>query len=67
MSRCWMFTKLTGRDREKICRLYQQEKLSEKIIGMRFNMTEAGVRRVLREEHVTIRNGNCKSEQGNTA
>jgi hypothetical protein len=52
---------LTANERDKICRLYMQEKLSEKIIGIRFNLTQAGVRRVLRETGIPIRNGNCKT------
>lgn len=67
MSRCWIFTNLTDRDREKICRLYQEERLSEKTIGIRFSLTEAGVRRVLREGNITIRNGNSKVPEGNGA
>jgi len=57
MSRCWTFKYLTPGERGKICRLYCEERLSMKNIGIRFSLTEAGVRRVLREEHVAIRNG----------
>jgi IS30 family transposase len=58
MSRLWIFRDLTAHERDKICRLYREEKLSMKKIGVRFSLAEATVRRVLREEHIPIRNGN---------
>jgi DNA-binding NarL/FixJ family response regulator len=61
VSRCWIVPNLTANERDKICRLYVQEKLSEKIIGIRFNLTEAGVRRVLCESGIPTRYRNGKT------
>jgi len=58
MSRCWPIRSLTARERAKICCLYREERLSMKKIAMRFNLSEAGIRRVLRESGAPTRNGN---------
>ena len=48
---------------KRLYRLYREEKLSMKKIGIRFSLAEATVRRVLREEHIPIRNGNHELPQ----
>jgi hypothetical protein len=63
MSRCWTFRDLTSGECDKICRLYREERLSMKTIGIRFSLAEATIRRVLRESGVPIENGNRKSHR----
>ena len=55
MSRCWTCKDLTAGERHKICQLYSEERLSMKSIGIRFNLSEAAVRRVLRESTIPTR------------
>ncbi len=48
----------TEAERQKICRLYREEKLSIRLLSVRFDCTEVAIQKVLRAGGVSVNSRN---------